>query len=394
MYPEYKATRPPAPEDLHAQIPLIAETLGNIGIGIVSRKGFEADDIIASLAEAAEKNRIDTAIVTSDKDLMQLVSDHVYVLRPATKKTGNGYIEYREKEVEAEYGVKAYADLDELLTTEDVDAVSVATPDPYHKDPVLTAIKHGKDVLVEKPLATTSADAHEIIDAAEKAGVRVMVDYHKRWDPASIAVKNKLAEESTGAPLRGYMRMDDIIDVPTNWLNWAHASSPVHFLGTHCYDLIRWYMGCEVTEVYARGHKGLLQSMGVDTYDTVTAMLQFENGCTWTVENSWIVPNGFAKADDSCTHIMCENALIRVDSQRRGVEFFDSQKGYTPNICFMQDNGGRLAGFGIDPMRDFVDCIQTGKPFLAGLTDGLHAELIAEAVTKSVETHEAVKLEY
>ena len=298
------------------------------------------------------------------------------------------------EQVEAEYGVKTYADLDELLTKEDVDAVSVATPDPYHKDPVLTAIKHGKDVLVEKPLATTSADAYEIIDAAEKAGVRVMVDNHKRWDPASIAVKNKLAEEGCGAPLRGYMRMDDIIDVPTNWLKWANASSPVHFLGTHCYDLIRWYMGCEVTEVYARGHKGLLESMGVDTYDTVTAMLQFENGCTWTVENSWIVPNGFAKADDSCTHIMCENTLIRVDSQRRGVEFFDAQKGYTPNIAFMQNNGGRLVGFGIEPMSDFVDCIQTGREFIAGLTDGLHAELIAEAVTKSVETHEAVRVEY
>ncbi len=298
------------------------------------------------------------------------------------------------RDVAEEYKVPTYTDLDELLSKEAVDAVSVATPDPYHKDPVLTAIRHGKDVLVEKPLATTSSDAYEIIEAAEEAGVRVMVDYHKRWDPASIAVKNKLAEEGTGAPLRGYMRMDDIIDVPTTWLSWAHDSSPVHFLGTHCYDLIRWYMGCEVTEVYACGHKGLLTSRGVDTYDTVTAMLQFENGCTWTVENSWIVPNGFAKADDSCTSILCENGLLRVDSQRRGVEFFDEKKGYTPNISFMQENGGRLVGFGIDPLRDFVRCIQTGEPFLAGLTDGLHAELIAEAVTKSVETHEVVKLSY
>ncbi len=106
MYPAYKATRPPAPEDLHAQIPLIAETLANVGIGIVSRQGFEADDIIASLAGLAGKNGIGTAIVTSDKDLMQLVSGHVYILRPSTKKTGSGYAEYREKEVEAEYGVR------------------------------------------------------------------------------------------------------------------------------------------------------------------------------------------------------------------------------------------------------------------------------------------------
>ena len=106
MYPAYKATRPPAPEDLHAQIPLIAETLANVGIGIVSRQGFEADDIIASLAGLAGKKGIGTAIVTSDKDLMQLVSGHVYILRPSTKKTGSGYAEYREKEVEAEYGVR------------------------------------------------------------------------------------------------------------------------------------------------------------------------------------------------------------------------------------------------------------------------------------------------
>lgn len=298
------------------------------------------------------------------------------------------------KRVGEKFGVATYTDIDAMLESEDIDAVSVATPDPYHKDPVLAAIAHGKHVLVEKPLATTSADAYEIIAAAEKAGVRVMVDYHKRWDPASIAVKNKLADPSTGAPVRGYMRMDDIIDVPTNWLSWSAASSPVHFLGTHCYDIIRWYMGCEVVQVTAVGHKGVLTGQGIDTYDSVTAMLEFENGCVWTVENSWIVPNGFAKADDGATHILCENALIRVDSQRRGVEFFDGSKGYTPNICFMQENGGRLAGFGIDPMADFVDCLQNDKPFLAGLKDGLHAELIAEAVTKSADTHETVKVEY
>ena len=294
--------------------------------------------------------------------------------------------------VAREWGVATYNDVDEMLDREDIDVVSVATPDPYHKGPVLAAIRHGKDVLVEKPLATTSEDAHEIIKEAEQVGVRVMVDYHKRWDPQSIAVRNKLKESGTGKPLRGYMRMDDIIDVPMNWLRWSASSSPVHFLGTHCYDLIRYYMGCEVTEVYAIGHKGLLESRGIDTYDTVTALLQFENGCTWTVENSWIIPNGFAKADDGSTNILCENALIRVDSQRRGVEFFDSQKSYTPNICFMQKTDGRIAGFGIDPMSDFIDCILTGREFVAGLNDGLQAELIAEAVTKSADTHEPVKI--
>ena len=240
--------------------------------------------------------------------------------------------------VEQDYQVKTYNDMEEMLKSEEIDAVSVATPDPYHKDPVMTAIRYGKDVLVEKPLATTSADAYDIIEAAEKAGVRVMVDYHKRWDPASIAVKNKLADAGTGKPVRGYMRMDNVYDVAINWLNWSSDSSPVHFVGTHCYDLIRWYMGCEVVQVYAVGHKGILQEKGVDTYDSITAILEFENGCTWTVENAWILPNGFAKADDGCSEILCEHAMIRVDSQKRGVEFFDDQKQYTPNICFIQNH--------------------------------------------------------
>lgn len=295
--------------------------------------------------------------------------------------------------VEQDYQVKTYNDMEEMLKSEEIDAVSVATPDPYHKDPVMTAIRYGKDVLVEKPLATTSADAYDIIEAAEKAGVRVMVDYHKRWDPASIAVKNKLADAGTGKPVRGYMRMDNVYDVAINWLNWSSDSSPVHFVGTHCYDLIRWYMGCEVVQVYAVGHKGILQEKGVDTYDSITAILEFENGCTWTVENAWILPNGFAKADDGCSEILCEHAMIRVDSQKRGVEFFDDQKQYTPNICFIQNHNGRAIGFGIDPLNDFVDCILHDKPFVANLNDGLEAELIVEAVHKSADTRQVVKIE-
>ena len=65
-----------------------------------------------------------------------------------------------------EYGAKAYTDMEEMLQKESIDAVSIATPDPYHKEPVLTAIRYGKDVLVEKPLATTSTDAYAIIQAA------------------------------------------------------------------------------------------------------------------------------------------------------------------------------------------------------------------------------------
>lgn len=297
------------------------------------------------------------------------------------------------KKIEEQYHVKTYEQAEDMLESEEIDAVSVATPDFCHAAPALQAIRRGKHVLIEKPLATTLEDARAIIAEAKKANVRVMVDYHKRWDPASIQIKNELSKPDAGKVIRGYMSMDDIIDVPTKWFNWSDKSSPVHFLGTHCYDLIRWYMGCEVTEVYAVGTKEYLKSMGIDTYDSIQAFLTFENGCHWTVENSWVLPAKFAKNNDGHTQILTTNSLLRVDSQNRGVEIFGDSGYRTPNYCFMQMFEGRPVGFGYDPINDFVRCLQYDLPFIADAKDGLEAEKIAEAVHRSVELTSAVKIE-
>jgi predicted dehydrogenase len=222
-----------------------------------------------------------------------------------------------------EYNVKTYNDVNEMLDNEEIDAVSIATPDAFHMDPAL-------------------------------------------------------------APIRGYMCMDDIIDVPTEWFNWADKSSPVHFLGTHCYDQIRWYMGCEVEEVYAVGTKKVLKGRGVDTYDTIQATLKMENGCYWTVENSWILPKGFAKNNDGRTQILCENAMFRIDSQNRGVELYNNSKLRTPNSYFILNNCGRPSGFGIEPINDFIYCLQNDIPFVADGNDGLQAERRKNMTIKEV----------
>ncbi len=104
MYPEYKANRDKAPEDLHAQVPMIEETLRKMGIACLSNPGFEADDIIATLADRAEAAGIETVMVTGDKDLLQLVDEHVYALRPP-RKGESQYRFFRSDEVQDEFGV-------------------------------------------------------------------------------------------------------------------------------------------------------------------------------------------------------------------------------------------------------------------------------------------------
>ena len=81
MYPEYKATRDKTPEDLHAQIPRIEAILKALGIAALRMNGFEADDIIATYAKKCQAEDSQCRIITGDKDLLQLVSDNIKVIR-------------------------------------------------------------------------------------------------------------------------------------------------------------------------------------------------------------------------------------------------------------------------------------------------------------------------
>jgi DNA polymerase-1 len=104
MYEPYKANREAAPPDLHSQVPIINAILKALDIPMMAIVGFEADDIIATLSREATRHNLDTIMFTGDKDLLQLVDDHIFALRPAKK----GEKQYRlmgRAEVQQEFGV-------------------------------------------------------------------------------------------------------------------------------------------------------------------------------------------------------------------------------------------------------------------------------------------------
>ncbi|MCR4842468.1 MAG: DNA polymerase I, partial [Eubacterium sp.] len=89
MFEEYKGTRKPMDPELREQVPLIKETLVAMDIDVVELEGYEADDVLGTISLKAEETGLDVRIVSGDRDLLQLVSDHVRILIPKTKKTGN-----------------------------------------------------------------------------------------------------------------------------------------------------------------------------------------------------------------------------------------------------------------------------------------------------------------
>lgn len=110
MYPEYKAGRKPPPPDFYEQIPLLHELLGAFGWPLYELDDYEADDIMGTLATQAAKQDIETLLITSDMDMLQLVDPHIKVF--ALKKGLSNIELYSPESFEAKYGIQATQFLD------------------------------------------------------------------------------------------------------------------------------------------------------------------------------------------------------------------------------------------------------------------------------------------
>lgn len=103
-YEDYKAKRPKAPDELYAQIPRTKEVLKALNIPVLEKEGFEADDVIGTLAKKFTKNGVETLIITGDLDTLQLVNGKIRVYTSRRGLTDT--VIYGEKEVEERYGLK------------------------------------------------------------------------------------------------------------------------------------------------------------------------------------------------------------------------------------------------------------------------------------------------
>lgn len=98
MYEAYKGTRKPMPEELRQQVPLMKEVLTAMGVPIVERAGYEADDIIGTLARRSEEQGLSVTVLSGDRDLLQLATDKVLIRIPKTKRNGTEIEDYYAKE--------------------------------------------------------------------------------------------------------------------------------------------------------------------------------------------------------------------------------------------------------------------------------------------------------
>ena len=166
-FAEYKIQRPPMPDDLSSQMPLIKEVIAGYGIKILEKEGFEADDIIATLSKRAKAKGMHTVIVTSDKDILQLVDKDTEVYSPY-KDEG---VTYDENKVRERFGVspKQIADLISLMG-DSVDNIP-GIPGIGEKTASVLIQEFGS---VDKLLANSDKISKEKLKLAIKANIQLI----------------------------------------------------------------------------------------------------------------------------------------------------------------------------------------------------------------------------
>jgi phthalate 4,5-cis-dihydrodiol dehydrogenase len=229
-----------------------------------------------------------------------------------------------------DFGVEVYSEAEELFASSEVDAVYIATPHQFHREHVQMAASYGKHIIVEKPLALTMEDCHEIVKAVDKAGVHLIVGHTHSYDP-NIQQMRRLIDQGD----HGALKMINCWDY-TNFLyrprrpeelDTSKGGGIVYNQVPHQIDLVRFLAGGKISSI--RAATGIYDPSR-PTEGSYQAFVQFESGVTATLVYSgydhfdsdeyhgWIGETGLPKANDA--HGKARSGLASISGTPKEVE--------------------------------------------------------------------------
>jgi 1,5-anhydro-D-fructose reductase (1,5-anhydro-D-mannitol-forming) len=262
-------------------------------------------------------------------------------------------------------------DLDALLADDAVTAVYIATPNALHAEQAIRALRAGKDVLVEKPMALTLADGEAMVAAAHTAGRTLGIGFHLRHHPAHREMRRRVQDGEAGEIVFASAQWGSNPDMPDDL--WHVDPVLAGFgslggLGVHLLDLVPWILGDTVTEVLAfddRARHGGLEWLTL-------AALRFTGGAHADVVCSRRLP--FASQT-----VSVYGRAARLDG--RGTLGVDAGG----ELLVTSDDGSALVPLRLSDLyeleaRAFTDALLGGEPFAASGEDGLRSMALLEAV--------------
>ncbi len=294
----------------------------------------------------------------------------------------------RGEHVAQTFGVRWFAHHEELLEA-GVDGVIVCSENARRRELVALAAAAKVHVLCEKPIEVTLADAQAMRDACETHGVRFMTAFPMRFEPSIRAVKGALERGELGS-LHAAAGINHS-EIPKAHRAWfadkaLAGGGAVMDHTVHLTDLLRWYTGSEVSEVYAEvGNPFYPGEVDVDTAGLVT--LTFADGFFASIDCSWSRPTSYPRWGHLKMELFGERGAVRVDG------FAQSLTAYSRHL---PRNPSWLA-WGADPnqamIEEFVASIEEAREPAVTWRDGYEALRVALACYASADAGQPVTLD-
>lgn len=293
----------------------------------------------------------------------------------ATTRTLNNIEDYC-KEINAEIA----SSYDEIVNSDKVDAVILATPHSKHLEQIVQAVNNGKHVFVEKPITLTAADAKIAYDEAKKNNKVLAVGFNRRFHPNFIKIVEMIKNNELGKVLH----IEGTINAPGLWMyapeSWRSSAAETPAggmtgMGIHIIDQMIASNG-NISSAYAQTAKVI--KMG-DLDEITSVLFKFENGSTGYLGTS------IASSIFYNFRVIAENGTIEIIERDLSVMKYTPREGditTTTNSANMCKN----------ELEAFADAINGVAPYPVTADEGIHGAAVFEAVINSAEKETLVKI--
>lgn len=315
----------------------------------------------------------------------------------------------------AKHGIaEIYTDYQDLIDRADVDAVSVAVPNHLHLPVALAAIKAGKHVLVEKPIARTGAEGRIMVDAAKAAGVVLAIAFNRRSRPDMQVLRRHIEAGGLGDIYYAkafWMRRAGIPGLGS-WFTKKELAGggPLIDLGVHVLDMALWLMGNpKIVSVsaatYAKlGPQGLGSWSGnrfsidpdqpFEVEDLASAFIRMENGAALQLETSWAAHIG-----------MTDEFGVSLLGEKGGAELHVKDYATVGTLTLFGDVGGAPTDMTphlqakevwdghAEVIHSFVDAILTGSAVSPSGEEGLDRAMLIDAIYASAAAGRELRMD-
>jgi len=294
------------------------------------------------------------------------------------------------------------------MSRSEVSAVVVATSEGEHVQPLMQALERGKSVLVEKPLALTLAEADRIVAEVENRKASLRVGYSRRYKERYLIAKEQVLQGRVGRIVGASARVFNSRSQALAMLKRNPGATPVVDALTYYVDLVSWLLeGAQVTEVFARGQKGVLKEAGHDTDDVTWAILTYSDGAVANLGVGYALPEKYpALGHAARVEVLGTEGVMILDDDHTD-QLMYSEKGvphvYLPdhsvNMVFLQSGTpgdwalGDFWGPIANETRAWLDHLALGKPCaLATAREARRTLEVTLAIERSAKSLKPVAL--